>query len=313
MAQTASSWTDLPRRIVTVAIGVPSIILLLQHTATSWLFFQGAHLICLLEWRALVPLPSAADTRDGDASPLPQYLMIVFSIASLLITIIPSSLLPPALMTFSVALRLLPHLPTCQKVVKSKQSAEYLYLTIQHYQFGLLYLSIGFHFILQIAASNRGAYHIGYLLFVVWMSDTGALICGRIMKSTKQKHKAESANNQKGFCLEFLQSISPGKTMYGLLGAIITGPISSILYPMAFASTNNDDSLEADYNPLAQRATLGFILAIAGIIGDLAESSVKRLSTKKDSGKLLPGHGGVVDRFDSLLSSAVVYYYWVSL
>jgi phosphatidate cytidylyltransferase len=308
MAQTASSWTDLPRRIFTVAIGVPFIILLLQHTVTSWLFFQGAHLICLLEWRTLVPLQLAA----GETSPLPQYLVNVFSIASLLITIIPSSLLPPAFMASSFALRLLPHLPTCQKVVKSKQSAEYLYLTIQHYQFGLIYLSIGFHFVLQIAASNRGAYHIGNLLFVVWMSDTGALIFGRIMKSTEQKHQAESADNRKGFCLEFLQSISPGKTMYGLLGAIITGPISAMLYPMAFASTN-DESLEDENNPLVQRATLGFILAITGIIGDLAESSVKRLSTKKDSGKLLPGHGGVVDRFDSLLSSAVVYYYWVSL
>eukprot|EP00984_Skeletonema_dohrnii_P018651 scaffold8749_cov115-Skeletonema_dohrnii-CCMP3373.AAC.6 len=128
----------------------------------------------------------------------------------------------------------------------------------------------------------------------------------------QQQNQAESKhNNQKGFVLECLQSISPGKTMYGLFGAIITGPISAILYPMAFASSSNELS-EVD-NTLAQRAMLGFILAIAGIIGDLAESSVKRLSTKKDSGKLLPGHGGVVDRFDSLLSSAVVYYYWMSL
>ena len=202
-------------------------------------------------------------------------------------------------MTSSIVVRLLPHLPTCQKA----KSAEYIYLTIQHYQFGLLYLSVGFHFLLQIAVSERGAYHIGNLLFVVWMSDTGALICGRTMKSTISHCQAERKNKQVGFFLKFLQSISPGKTMYGLLGAIITGPISAVLYPMAFAPTNEVD------NSLASRVTLGFILAIAGIVGDLAESSVKRLSSKKDSGKLLPGHGGVVDRFDSLLSSAVVYYY----
>ncbi|KAL7491445.1 hypothetical protein ACHAWT_000803 [Skeletonema menzelii] len=231
--------------------------------------------------------------------------MSIFSIASFLITVISTSLLPSVLMTSSIVVRLLPHLPTCQK---AKSSSEYIYLTIQHYQFGLLYLSIGFHFLLQITVSDRGAYHIGNLLFVVWMSDTGALICGRTMKSTISQCQAKSKHNkQKGFFLEFLQSISPGKTMYGLLGAIITGPISAILYPMAFAPTNEiDDSL-------ASRATLGFILAIAGIIGDLAESSVKRLSSKKDSGKLLPGHGGVVDRFDSLLSSAVVYYYWMAV
>ncbi len=307
--QTASSWRDLPRRILTVTVGVPSIILLLQNRVTSWLFFQGAHLICLLEWKALVPpsLSSADTARGRDASShLSQYyLMTVFSIASLVITVIPTSLLPLALMGSSIVLRLIPHLPMCQK----GKSAEYIYLTIQHYQFGLLYLSIGFHFLLQIAVSDRGAYHIGNLLFVVWMSDTGALICGRIMKSTISQRQAESGHNQKGFFLMFLQSISPGKTIYGLLGATITGPISAILYPCVIHLFDNTN--EVDINPLAQRATLGFILASTGIIGDLAESSVKRLSTKKDSGKLLPGHGGVVDRFDSLLSSAVVYYYWM--
>lgn len=222
-----------------------------------------------------------------------------------MITIIPTSLLPLALMASSVVLRLIPHLPMCQNV----KSAEYIYLTIQHYQFGLLYLSIGFHFLLQIAVSDRGAYHIGNLLFVVWMSDTGALICGRMMKSTISQRHTESRHNQKGFFLMFLKSISPGKTIHGLLGAIITGPISAILYPCGIHLFDN--SIEVDNNPLAQRAALGFILASTGIIGDLAESSVKRLSTKKDSGKLLPGHGGVVDRFDSLLSSAVVYYYWM--
>lgn len=306
--QTASSWRDLPRRILTVAVGVPSIILLLQNTVTSWLFFQGAHLICLLEWRALVPpsLSSTDTARNGDVSShLSQYyLMSVFSIASIMITIIPTSLLPLALMASSVILRLIPHLPMYQNV----KSAEYIYLTIQHYQFGLLYLSIGFHFLIQIAVGD-GAYHIGNLLFVVWMSDTGALICGRIMKSIISQRDAESRHNQKGVFLMFLKSISPGKTIYGLLGATITGPISAILYP--FIIYLCDNTIEVDKNQLAQRAAFGFILASAGIVGDLAESSVKRLSTKKDSGKLLPGHGGVVDRFDSLLSSAVVYYYWM--
>ena len=297
----ASSWRDIPRRILTVAIGVPSIALLLQNKVTSWLFFQGAHLICLLEWRSLVPapLPMPSNTREKDdegSSILSQYLMYVFSIASILITIISTSLIPPTLMAFSIVLRLLPHLPLLQSKQQSAHHNTSIYHTIQHYQFGLLYLSIGFHFILHVATSDdRGAYHIGNLLFIVWMSDTGALVCGRVMTSSR--------HNPKGLLLTCLQSISPGKTMYGLLGAILTGPISAILYPMAFDKQENDD------HTVGQRAILGFILSIAGIVGDLAESSVKRLSTKKDSGKLLPGHGGVVDRFDSLLSAALIYCY----
>ena len=59
-----------------------------------------------------------------------------------------------------------------------------------------------------------------------------------------------------------------------------------------------------------RRALVGIVLGIFAIVGDLVESSVKRASRQKDSGKLLPGHGGILDRFDSTLLSAVVYYHW---
>jgi len=58
-----SAWKDLPRRLLTVTLGVPSIILLLRNPITSWLFFQGAHLLCLIEWRALIP-PATDDSEE---------------------------------------------------------------------------------------------------------------------------------------------------------------------------------------------------------------------------------------------------------
>eukprot|EP00571_Detonula_confervacea_P014858 CAMPEP_0172303334 /NCGR_PEP_ID=MMETSP1058-20130122/4872_1 /TAXON_ID=83371 /ORGANISM="Detonula confervacea, Strain CCMP 353" /LENGTH=208 /DNA_ID=CAMNT_0013014095 /DNA_START=218 /DNA_END=844 /DNA_ORIENTATION=+ len=202
-------------------------------------------------------------------------------------------------------------------------------ITMQHYQFGLIYLSIGFHFILQISKIG-GPIHIGNLLFVVWMSDTGALIAGRLMKKKKKDATKEviTRSDYDGILLSFLKSISPGKTLPGLLGAIMTGPISALIYPISppsstldatdqqcdgeitFFATNIQLSLYF-HHPLCRKAILGLILSLAGIVGDLAESSVKRLSKKKDSGGLLPGHGGVVDRFDSLFVAGVVYYYWV--
>lgn len=207
----------------------------------------------------------------------------------------------------------------------------------------------------MIQISNIGGpIHIGNLLFIVWMSDTGALILGRIMKKkTKKKRNNDATTTKsmdngdneeeedKGFFISFLKSISPGKTMAGLLGGIITGPISSLIYPITLPPStilssllsveegqcnNNEDEecsttssssyitvqLSTLYNnPTNQKILLGLLLSASGIIGDLAESSVKRMSMKKDSGSLLPGHGGVVDRFDSLFVAAIVYYYLI--
>ena len=257
--------------------------------------------MCLFEWKTLAP--ASSNKTEGDNTSLySRHLICAFSVASIFITIIPTTIVPPVLMTSGILLKLLPHFQSS----KVKPSAENVYLTIQHYQFGLLYLSIGFHYLIQIAMSNRGAYHVGNLLFVVWMSDTGALICGRTMKNIIRQIQAMSKVDRNRYFVDFLHSISPGKTVIGLLGALVTGPVCALVYPVVFES-NNDEFL-VDGNTGAQRAFFGFIIAIAGILGDLAESSVKRLSAKKDSGKLLPGHGGVVDRFDSLLPSAVVYH-----
>ena len=374
----SSAWKDLPRRLLTVTLGVPSIILILRHSVTSWLFFQGAHLLCLLEWKALIPSSSEfffeddAITRkdattsnkisalitpkannlirsflarilnndDDDTtncSPLSNCIFYIFCFSSILISIIPTSQLPLGLMLFGIALRLIPHLPRFQSStspLSTTTNARFFIVAMQHYQFGLMYLSIGFHFILQIS-NIGGPIHIGNLLFVVWMSDTGALILGRLMKrkeESKEGNQATANESRNKTGLLFVKSISPGKTLPGLLGAIITGPISSLIYPILLPSSATHHSIEDEQcdgaaasflakvvqfpdcffdHPLSQKAILGLILSLSGIVGDLAESSVKRLSKKKDSGGLLPGHGGVVDRFDSLFVAGVAYYYWV--
>mmetsp|Transcript_8141 Transcript_8141/g.17585 ORF Transcript_8141/g.17585 Transcript_8141/m.17585 type:complete len:407 (-) Transcript_8141:189-1409(-) len=393
-----SAWKDLKRRALTVTLGVPSIILLLRHPITSWLFFQGAHLLCLLEWRALIP-PTAAEGDSDDTSttaarskneigdgndnkgdrtekqtstngntilrailtklntkeeaansvsPLSKSMFHLFCCFSLVITVLPTALLPLALMFHGIASRFLPHLILLTNTQSSSQTTNNnmnaaFFTAMQHYQFGLLYLSVGFHYILQISKVG-GPLHIGNLLFVIWMSDTGALVVGRAMKkrvrdtnnaTIKEVKNGSTDWNQTGFFISFIKSISPGKTLPGMLGAILTGPISALIYPislsapiiceseaqciidedvtsiLSFLSTPTTLHLQnLFHNPYFQKALLGLILSLAGILGDLAESSVKRLSKKKDSGGLLPGHGGIVDRFDSLFVGAVVYYYF---
>ena len=364
MALQTTAWKDVPRRLLTIGVGVPWIAFQMRYYVTSWLFFQVSHVICLFEWRNLVP-PPPADCKKSDDHPrttpihndakpetqnMKQKLLSVlfdeqwqslsdlercqfyaFSFFSLVLTILPTSLIPMTLMFASIILRMIQFIPSLQS--PTLQSVHTLH-GVQHYQFGLVYISLGFHYMLQIRQKG-GPRDIGCLLFVVWMSDTGALIFGRLMKtnnkeSTHQKsqHGAflsflksitpgktifgrlmKESTHQKSqhrVFLSFLKSISPGKTIPGLIGAVITGPISAILYPIDLSTNTKIFS-----NPLLQKICLGLALSVVGIIGDLAESSVKRMSGKKDSGGLLPGHGGVVDRFDSLFTAGIVYYYWV--
>eukprot|EP00804_Cyclotella_cryptica_P010171 CCRYP_013799-RA/>CCRYP_013799-RA protein AED:0.02 eAED:0.02 QI:95/-1/1/1/-1/0/1/305/362 len=345
-SQSASAWKDLPRRLFTVAIGVPSLILLLRVHLTSWLFFEGAHLLCLIEWQSLVPssvahadkenydsLDTSAANQNASRTPrhtrqnvlssvfhdnwrslsdLERFQFLVFAVFSLAITILPTSAISMVSMFGGITLRFTPYFSPLQHC--HSQSINALQ-TIQHYQFGLIYISFGFHFLLRICRDG-GPSHIGFLLFIVWMSDTGALMFGRLLKQNSDCNGHATNHTYLGPLLSFLKSISPGKTLPGLCGALITGPLSAVVYPLDdLFHSRKIILLQVSFfhvtNHIIQKGFVGILLSIAGIVGDLAESSVKRMSGKKDSSELLPGHGGVVDRFDSLFTAGIVYYYCV--
>lgn len=97
--------------------------------------------------------------------------------------------------------------------------------------------------------------------------------------------------------------LSPGKTVEGALGGLVGGMAGALL-------------MRAFWMPWLDwdvTAGLGLVVAALGIAGDLAESLLKRWAGVKDSGTLFPGHGGVLDRLDSLLFGAPALYYWFSL
>lgn len=118
---------------------------------------------------------------------------------------------------------------------------------------------------------------------MVMMTDTGAYYTGR----TLGRHK-------------LAPKVSPGKTIEGSIGGFITAAVAGIICKYVFFP-------EA---PIAHIAILGAIIGIISQIGDLAESLLKRGSGVKDSGAIFPGHGGMLDRVDSLLFCAPILYYY---
>ena len=123
-----------------------------------------------------------------------------------------------------------------------------------------------------------------FLLLVVWMGDSGAYYVGK----TFGRHKLSPR-------------ISPKKTIEGLAGGMATSVIAAVVIHFTFFPEF----------PLFHAIIAGVILSFAGVVGDLAESMWKRSADVKDSGTLLPGHGGFLDRFDSILFTApILYCYW---
>ena len=122
------------------------------------------------------------------------------------------------------------------------------------------------------------------LLVLIWSADSGAYFIGRAIG----KHK-------------LCPRVSPGKTVEGAIGGIVATLGVMMLY-VYFQLENTSSELYIIY------AILALLVAIASVVGDLFESLFKRISNIKDSGNLLPGHGGIFDRIDSLTAAAPIFY-----
>lgn len=131
----------------------------------------------------------------------------------------------------------------------------------------------------------HGNMWIFFLLGVIFATDTGAFYVGRLFG----KHRLHKA-------------VSPGKTWEGTMGGLISGVIVAIF----FLKITGIQKLD----PMTYG--LAFLLPMAGQIGDLAESMLKRDHGVKDSGRILPGHGGILDRIDALLFAIPLLYVYLS-
>ncbi|HER23894.1 MAG TPA: phosphatidate cytidylyltransferase [Candidatus Atribacteria bacterium] len=150
--------------------------------------------------------------------------------------------------------------------------------------FGSIYLGYLLSFILKIKNLPNGNYYLISLLIITWANDTGAYLIGT--KFGKNK---------------IFPKISPKKTIEGSIGGIV------FCLVITFFLKN-----WLNFN-VKELLSLGLIISIIAQLGDLCESILKRGSGIKDSGSLIPGHGGILDSLDSLIFTAPIFYGYLIL
>lgn len=145
----------------------------------------------------------------------------------------------------------------------------------------VFYIGLGFHFFIMARNMIDGLATLFFALLIVWITDSGAYLVGRKVGKNKLAPR-----------------ISPNKTWEGSIGGTLVSVIVSAIYLKFFPQSY-------DWTVML---VIALVASIAGQFGDLIESALKRYYNVKDSGKILPGHGGILDRFDSLLMVLPVLY-----
>jgi phosphatidate cytidylyltransferase len=214
-------------------------------------------------------------------------LLIVGTFLNLL-GVIGTSGTPSRVNDFETSFIILFVLGLCLRQFTSKTNTAGL-VAISVTLFGLMYVAWLLNFIQKIHyfPGANGKYFLLYFVLITKFSDTGAYAVGSVFG----RHK-------------MVPRISPGKTWEGFAGAILVSTLASVIFVQFF----RDQMVGMN---LLHAIVLGVALSVCAVVGDLIESLFKREAGVKDSGRLFPGIGGILDLLDSLLFNAPIMYLYL--
>ena len=264
--------SNLAVRLATAAVGVPAILALI-FIAPAWGFYLLVLAAALVGSSELFAM-----THPGDR-PSQALGVLLSGVASATVFFFHGD--PRALVTLVVAIPLLGPLLTLLRLGEMSTAA----LRACAMGFGPLFVAAPLTMLALLRVELREAGG-GYVLLAIgfaWLSDTGGYFAGRFLG----KHK-------------LYEAVSPKKTVEGAIGGLAAATAWAILGHYWFAPSL----------PLLHAVPLAIVAAAIGQAGDLGESLLKRSTGIKDSGTIVPGHGGILGRVDALiLTGAIVYLY----
>lgn len=263
-------------RILTAVIGLPVILAAIHFGGVVYMAFVGCVIgLCLYEYSLVLTLGK----KPVHTVSLMLFGLLMAAVAILgrtsLQTELPDNLYPFAISVVIFGVLLL-------EILTPKRSWERVCNTFT----GIFMIPWALAHLINLRdIATYGEYLTLFMMITIWVSDTGAYFSGRFFG----RHKLNP-------------EVSPKKTWEGAVGGTLLAVGAAALMQHLFLSTCFS---------VQTALWLGFLVAVVGQISDLAESVLKRSAGVKDSSNLLPGHGGFLDRFDSYLLLAPLFYYVV--
>lgn len=157
--------------------------------------------------------------------------------------------------------------------------------------FGLIYVTVCLSCIFKVRNMSYGILHVWLIFICAWGSDTCAYCVGRLVG----KHHLPGG----------LGKLSPKKTVEGCVGGFVGAALIGLIYSLIF--------FRGKPEMIINYVIVSAVGALIGMVGDLSASAIKRNHNIKDYGKLIPGHGGILDRFDSIIFTAPVVFLLMSV
>ena len=265
------------KRVLTAAVLIPLVLLLILKGSFPLLTIVCAAVAGLAAWELL-------DLADSSGAGTPRISVLGAIGVVFLCAYLRPEYLAPVIGALGLFLFV---------VCAFRSPAERVLLDTGSSLLALLYTGFSMVAVPLINRQENGPSLLLLLVLVVWTGDIAALYVGRSLG----RHK-------------LAPMLSPNKTWEGSVGSVV-GSLLVTAGLLALASTlaGHGIDLLAYPGPVAHWLGLAVLLNVAAQVGDLIESAIKRGAGKKDSGTLLPGHGGVLDRIDALLLAAPVLWY----
>jgi phosphatidate cytidylyltransferase len=267
------------QRVLTAIVLIPVVIAIIFLSPKWPLLLLGAVVVVaiLATWEYL-------GLADAMGAKTPRIVVVIFLVVLLAATWRRPDLTTPVLACLSLALLV---------VCAFRSPIQRVLADTAYSVFGLIYIGYSLATLCLLASQDNGPSLLLFLLLAVWFGDIAALYIGRTFGRRK-----------------LAPTLSPNKTWEGsvasIAGSILVVPL--VTWVAGVLAARNIDALSYPGSVL-HWIGLAILINVGAQLGDLIESAIKRGAGVKDSGRLLPGHGGILDRIDALLLAAPLLWY----